>query len=78
MHFDLFYNDLICRPRDDTLSLLETLGAIRLRHSMASERRSWILVGYKGQEQVDWITEKIGHIRETIKIAVFVSLNRSK
>ncbi|XP_028392900.1 uncharacterized protein LOC114517402 [Dendronephthya gigantea] len=65
-------------PRDDTLSLLETLGAIRLRYSMASEHGSWILVGYKGQDQVDWIAEKIGNSRETIKVAVFVPLNQRK
>jgi hypothetical protein len=66
------------RPPDETLLLLESLGAIRLRYSMTSEHESWLLVGYKGKQQVDWITEKIGKIEEAVKVAVFVPLNKSK
>jgi hypothetical protein len=45
---------------------------------MTSDHESWILAGYKGKEQVDWITEKIGKVGEALKVAVFVSLNKSK
>ena len=45
---------------------------------MATGDEPWILVGYKGTEEVDWITEKIGKVGEAVKVATFVSLNKSK
>lgn len=68
----------VFRPTDETLQLLESIGAIKLRYSMTADHESWILVGYKGKQQVSWIAEKIGRIGEAIKIAVFVPLNESK
>ena len=68
----------VFRPSDETLQLLESIGAIKLRYSMTTYHESWILVGYKGKQFVSWITEKIGRIGEAIKIAVSIQLNESK
>ena len=65
------------RPSDETLQLLESIGAIRLRYTLTNDHESWILVGYKGKQQVDWTTEEIGKIDEALKIAIFVPLNES-
>jgi hypothetical protein len=67
------------RPPEESLRLLQSLGGIKLRYSLTSERDNWILVGYKGKQKVDWIAEEVGKKHESaIRVATTVPLNQSK
>lgn len=74
---ELLHN-LYYRPPEETLKILQSLGGIQLRYSMTPEHDKWIILGYKGEHKVDWITEKVGKTGENaIRIASTVSLKPS-
>ncbi|CAB4019932.1 Hypothetical predicted protein [Paramuricea clavata] len=67
------------RPSNETLHLLESLGAISLRYSLTSEDLVFLLVGYKGDERVNWIKEKLGTSKDGIvRVAVPIKLNENE
>ncbi|XP_028409028.1 uncharacterized protein LOC114531613 isoform X2 [Dendronephthya gigantea] len=67
------------RPPNETLHLLESVGAIALRYSIESDHMMFLLVGYKGKRRVKWIKEKLGTAKDDIiRIAVPIKLNENE